>query len=90
MQAKIVEATWQGPWLKVIVARPDETEWQRLSAAPDLPEGYHGRSLIQLLGKPQSDDIRIMSLSTVEGAAFSSRGSGAELDIAKRNARLDR
>ena len=88
MRAKIVEANCQGLWLKVIVARLDETDWQRPSALPNLPDEYRDRSLLQLLGKPQPDDIWILDLSTMEGAAFSSRSGIPELDIAKREARL--
>ena len=88
MRAKIVEAVYEGLWLKVIVARLDETEWQRPSAVPDLPEEYQDRSLLQLLGKPQPDDIWILDLSTMEGAAFSRRGGIPELDITKRKANL--
>ena len=88
MRAKIVEAVYEGLWLKVIVARLDEAEWQRPSAALDLPEGYRDRSLLKLLGKHQSDDIWILDLSTMEGAAFSRRGGIPELDIAKRKANL--
>lgn len=57
-------------------------------ALPDLPDEYRDRSLLQLLGKPEPDDIWILDLSTMEGAAFSSRGGIPELDIAKREARL--
>lgn len=88
MRAKIVEATCEGLWLKVLVAQLDKTEWQRPSAVPDLPDEYRDRSLLQLLGKPQPDDIWILDLSTMEGAAFSSRGGIPEADIAKREARL--
>ena len=59
-----------------------------VTATPDLPEGYRDRSLLQLLGKPQPDDIWILDLSTMEGAAFSRRGGIPELDIAKRKANL--
>ena len=73
---------------KVIVARLDETEWECPSAGPDLPEVYRDRSLLQLLVKPQPDDIRILDLSTLEGAAFGRRGGIPELNIAKRQAML--
>ena len=88
MHAKIVEAAYEELWLKVIVGRLDETEWEHTSALPDVPAGYEDISLLQLLGKPQRDDIWILDLSTMEGAALSSRGGIAEAHIAKRKANL--
>ena len=88
MQSKIVEASYEGLWLKVIIARLDETELQRKSALPDLPADCRDIPLLQLMGQPPADAVWILDLSTMEGAAFSNRGGIAEADIAKRQARL--
>ena len=88
MKSKIVEASYDDFWLKVIVARLDEAEIQRKSALPDLPDEYGDRSLLRLMGNYPADAIWILDLSTMEGAAFAPRQGIAEADIAKRKANL--
>lgn len=72
MKSKIVEAEWEGLWLKVIVAVLSDEEIGRPSYHPDNVEHAPGRALLQLERKTEPDDIWILDLSTREGAAFSS------------------
>ena len=88
MQSTIVEASYEGLWLKVIVARLDETELRRKSALPNLPEGYGDRTLLRLMGNYPPDAIWILDLSTMEGAAFTPQRGIAVADIAIRQANL--
>lgn len=88
MKSKIVEASYDDFWLKVIVARLDDSEIRRTSTLPDLPAGCSDIPLLRLMGNYPADAVWILDLSTMEGAAFSNPGGIAEADIAKREARL--
>lgn len=75
MKAKIIEATIDGLWLKVIVAAMEPHETRRPSALPYNVEHAPNVPLMSLERKTKPDDVWILDLSTREGRAFTLDGN---------------
>lgn len=87
LHTKIIEASIEGLWLKILVATLEPHEIARPSALPYYVENSPDRPLLTLERKTRPSDVWILDLSTREGRAFT-LDEGIEYEMATVTANL--